>query len=1086
MNLRFVFNRFSKKILRDDSCSLATIVSKKFKDESTATFSREELFSILYIPSKRGFSILFFSVFIPNVLFAISKSVNIWDFLPTRCPDHEFWGGTFLHDLFRILFYALPDVGRDSLIAIHTGIGAIIFALLIFAAETLRDDLSKDRARVILRESFLYPLAVVEILVFFSFVFFDANLFSWISVVVVGLLTIFSLSRTISVLLSKNRFLKKRIALLRERLLKSTEFAMRERLSHNELLARLKDERILLQYNPWKPYKDSDDYFVIKTERRGNIVDINLCLLKELAERLEKLGLAKGVTFKSDSNVKTDVGIAVEDGGMIAEAGKTKMSKDQSRYLLKLPFQQISDDDSSLICFKRSLVNDDKDLKILEELAQKTFRFSSEDSFSEEVRRELAGVRDQFLVAMRERDLSTIEDCCEIYKELASGFVTYLQSKGGKYSFDDALKERTSLFGGWTETRWLVEDVRDLMEASIEGENLDVLKKVAYLPIGIAVRAAKRNDHYLFQEFIGFTASLYYLSKRGKTPEIQSYLRDRSARFLKEVVSYYIAPKLKDTSASIEDLKATKDFITYIMILLSELLKAMVDQDDSEMFDSYLRVVLTGLSEDRYFKGRHEVDGLEWQLKHGNVVGEDRERLELRLSRQRALLAIDEEITKRRRQLMFGLGSWLLAERTKKSFFDKVSIHLPTNPIDITELFAETCNFKTEDFWNWDRWEVVADGQVHAIDFHSKLSRLYVLRMLTALSTVSDEQYLNLKLPINRDFSSMCRPDGPLENMIKTFIESRDQWSDYLSPVAFGQGDRLRGLLADVVKRQDIADADEKINTNISPEVVDKFRHENVRAYKERVRLRPIISTFGRIDSQANDPTSGKGPRFGISIVDDKATFFEEWHVHYMGRDDHYGEQMSSGEDATIYKKIAAKCELKSESIEAIINSLAWKADAVLLCTRMASRSLYKLNGFVPSWHRNSRKLEIENLAGTIELDSGYIPVFEIYTRDSSAEAIILNKNKFPSIEQKWPLDKDESREFVIDHFYFRVQQFSGNESLLKDMLDKPSKWLVEIGNKDAQRRHLEERALIHFFQRFCVVFPDGFDGVKCRIEEEE
>ena len=78
-----------------------------------------------------------------------------------------------------IIFDSLKYIDGNhyqNLIAIHAGIGAIIFALLIFIAESLRDDETKDRARVLLKESFLFPLTVAEIVGFFIFVWGDVNI----------------------------------------------------------------------------------------------------------------------------------------------------------------------------------------------------------------------------------------------------------------------------------------------------------------------------------------------------------------------------------------------------------------------------------------------------------------------------------------------------------------------------------------------------------------------------------------------------------------------------------------------------------------------------------------------------------------------------------------------------------------------------------------------------------------------------------------------------------------------------------------------------------------------------------------------
>ncbi len=128
-------------------------------------------FEQLYFPSL--FSVLFI-VSISCLFFAISRMSSFW-------------------------YFSIPMLTFDTssqfqnLIAIHAGTGAIIFASLSSVAESLRDDDTKDRARVLLRESFLFPLTVSEIMAFFIFVWGDVNVFSIIPVIIVAALTIYQL-----------------------------------------------------------------------------------------------------------------------------------------------------------------------------------------------------------------------------------------------------------------------------------------------------------------------------------------------------------------------------------------------------------------------------------------------------------------------------------------------------------------------------------------------------------------------------------------------------------------------------------------------------------------------------------------------------------------------------------------------------------------------------------------------------------------------------------------------------------------------------------------------------------------------------
>ena len=169
----------------------------------------------------------------------------------------------------------------QNLIAIHAGIGAIIFALLIFIAESLRDDETKDRARVLLKESFLFPLTVAEITGFFVFIWGDINIWGILPPLIVAILTVASLWRLLLVLLSKSRFAQKRLQLLKDRIKRSINLAISERFGNSILLQSLGEGKIELDYNPWS--LDADDkvnrysFYADKTGVIINICSVNGC-----------------------------------------------------------------------------------------------------------------------------------------------------------------------------------------------------------------------------------------------------------------------------------------------------------------------------------------------------------------------------------------------------------------------------------------------------------------------------------------------------------------------------------------------------------------------------------------------------------------------------------------------------------------------------------------------------------------------------------------------------------------------------------------------------------------------------------------
>jgi len=156
-----------KKSLRDikQKAEWLSAFIKKDKEQYPSPNLRKKVaryFSTFYIPSRET---ILFILFLVGLILLFT---NLGKILLLAGLDDWI--------LFRIHFFTKESNQFQNLIAIHAGIGAIIFALIILIAESLRDNQSKDTARVLLKVSYLFPLTVAEIFVFFSVYFWRYKL----------------------------------------------------------------------------------------------------------------------------------------------------------------------------------------------------------------------------------------------------------------------------------------------------------------------------------------------------------------------------------------------------------------------------------------------------------------------------------------------------------------------------------------------------------------------------------------------------------------------------------------------------------------------------------------------------------------------------------------------------------------------------------------------------------------------------------------------------------------------------------------------------------------------------------------------
>jgi len=274
---------------------------------------------------------------------------------------------------------------------------------------------------------------------------------------------------------------------------------------------------------------------------------------------------------------------------------------------------------------------------------------------------------------------------------------------------------------------------------------------------------------------------------------------------------------------------------------------------------------------------------------------------------------------------------------------------------------------------------------------------------------------------------------------------------------------------------------------NISQKRVEEFKKEVLKSFYDGANLRDIfIKYFKAYEDKTKEKILGKKERFGINIVDDKAAFFDEWHVHYVGWGKNYGRDLASGENSHLLDEIAKDCqEILREDFEATLLKFKNLKDIVIFATKATVWQFFENSkNFKPKWYRDVKQLEVKGFCGWYDFNGQLIPVFETYHHEIEKQVLILNKNKIGNLIQLSPLNEGEDENLVKDIFYINVQAFSENIDLMEQFIKKPPEWLKKIGDEQKQREHLQERVLIHIFERFEYNKTKDFEGYKLFLKE--
>lgn len=1033
------------------------------------------LFSEIYIPSFKSFFLILVLLGIFSIL------AHLGQVLAWFCLD-------------KFSFINLQKLSQESnhyqnLIAIHAGIGAIIFALVIFVAESLRDDEVKDRARVLLKESYLFPLAVAEILVFFIFIWGDVSFLSILPVITVGLFTIWSLSKIVLVLLSKYRFAQKRAELLKERLRRSIDLAIDERIGNNILLSKLDGKDIKLEYHPFSIDSETK-YYCFHAEKFGTISDINLQELKKLADIVDEEGRKNGFSFGGGEEPQVSVG----EEGAVEETEPKPLPKNNQRYLMKKFHDVVDEEHRTLICLDKKLFKDTSKLKDISALVSSAFVIKPADNFAEEVRYEISGAKDQFISAIENKQLGKTEELVSLYIKLAEGFLEHITKCGGGYSAEQARKERHSLFAGWEQVGWLSSDIRDIFKKAMQSHDREIIRKVAYLPIAIASRAIEKQDHYLFQEFIWFAELLYLSAIKEKDDDLKKFLIDRSWRYLKEICDIYIEAKLRKSALDKKQLESLRDFGIHFFVIFQNLLKKAFDNRDIESFEAFKSAVQKLFDHFKPSESVRNAEDIKWRLEKMDLTGEQKNDLNAFFEKQKTIESIEQDIKTKRSQMFFGLASWILdyfmrnkTDEVVRQFYDSVQSVFPPKIEDFTNIFLKTHSFDVEDFWGWSWWEMRADGKVHSIQILEKLERFYAVKSLTLLAGKADEEIRKIELPHTRDLAYLAEGTRDLIKVLGDIKTNPDDWKFVLSENAVSKVDVFKELLAKAKEAQELEEVKLKKEQAISQKRVQEFKKEVLKTFYEDANMRDIFAKhFNAYEDKTKEETEYK-ERFGINIVVDKASFLDEWHVHYDDWGENYGRDLASGEDSYLLDNIAKDCkEITNENFEATLEKFENPDDIVIFTINIAFWRFFEdSKSFKSKWHRDIKQLEVKGFGGWYEFNGQSIPVFETYHRKIGKQILILNKTKVGRLVQLSPLNEGENKESVEDIFYMDIQAFSENQVLMNEFIKKPPVWLQKIGNKQKQREHLRERVRIQIFERFEYNKSEDFEGYNLLLKED-
>ena len=1007
--------------------------------------------------------------------------------------------------LFQFPTSFLPEEQRNFLLTIHAGIGAIIFALVIFVAESFKEGKS-ETARVLLRESLLFPLTVAEIEIFLYFLMFKENII--LPLLLVGGFAIYSLYRLIGVLLSRYKFSQSKIQFLKDRVKSNIQQALKERIGNNLLITEwLEKEKVPLQYSPFTlSIRKKDKYYHIYAKNTGTISNIRLDTLREIANLVDSEAEQNGFTFGDTSLPERAVSPDPQTQGFEPRASR----KNDDRYLVKKFYDEVSDENMELMSFDRALFGDDEKiaketLAKLQSLADSAFSISKQENYAEEMRSEMGVLKDQFIQSIRHGNIDETENHIKTYLSLVESFLEFLRQCGGGFSYEQAEQERKNFFGEWNEPNWIFDAVREAIDVSIASGNRTIIRKVIFIPYAISLRSIHFKDQYIFQKFISLANSTAYIADKLSDMGLQKFVNERNLQYLKETLELNIVADIRYSDDEAEITKAA-EAARYMYLVFEGLLKTHFEAGNANDFIASVNTL-----EKVYNESRLEVDPYSsMNLENLLSVTKDpsaRKEVEKKLARAKTLEKITEEISQRKKELYFGFSAWILNKirvnqantPVLRPFFDSLASKIGNDLEDITKIFISLFDMKRSDFWGWDWWDLAADGEVHTINTHDWLTDFYCVKSLQILSNKSDAEIGNIELPISRTLASLIEQGGILTKLLDGIAGGSRTLGDVLSSAGREKVPSFIKLLEDAKQRQEQYEQQQLQEMPIDEKRVESFWKDFIQSYRQSAALRKIIEQCGSFVDKSEEKETQKMPHLiGYNQLDLKEAFVENWHVSYVGHGESYGRGFANSENVMIFEKILESVSERKEisepdllsEVKQVLDTKKLKNPVLLgsVSYNLFRRTLHdevKGISFIARWdweHKEGHN-EFEGIhsyQGYIKYGEKKIPVFDLMlNRLSPDNLFLLSLPDFGVLEQYPPRDNDEEKEYQRGIFSLQIIDLARDEEGRKKLIANDPEWLRKHEDKEG---YLKRKIIIKVFEKFEYLVKDPSVGVHFRI----
>lgn len=957
---------------------------------------------------------------------------------------------------------------------VQAAIAAVALPLLIVVIEFSKDlrHLAARLPEALVRETWVFPIIVFAlagtIRLGIDITWFQKESVFWFDFLIIFMgticFTVVAYTRMLLTVFSAVRMQRISMALIRSKMHLQLNTTIEQRIANDKLLKKLRD--LGLDLWPFSPDRDEEkDFIILRSPATGILCDIDLGKLEGFVNKLPWRGAGPPPVLGSEIEL---------------EKGKTQSIREQLpkqfMWWMKQYGKQITDQNNGLVRLNRSKF-DVTNPADLESRLGRLVKLSKEDEKSE-LRLELSNFRDSLMDSIRDCKTGGVHEGLQIYYELIITFLDKLQQWGSIYKKEQAIRESTSLEGGWFEVRWITHDLREIIDMALRVEYINVIGEVLYFPIRLASLAFSRRDYYIFHQFLDWVTYYYVMALKIENTTVRDFIVDRSARYLAETLRYHVIPSI-ERSKSETDIEDGKDFARGIILIFNRLLKSAYDEKQVEHFKAFSATVNSVF--EFYFRHNqeHEVTSLEHQLRNPSLTDVRKEELEKQLKLKQKHVWVSNRLEETIRIMFYGLNSWLLHQYiddkiTGAEFneWDQI-FQIPKNLQESWKAFTAATEEEDKDDYGWSFWESreqenrIAFAGVTTFwgGFDKYLRTLFCVQCLRLIGKMNEEQKNSAAIPHSGETIFLAENEtSPLRQLLQQIEDDAEKWKVIIKEEGLKAIPAFKKILEEAVQAQKEKDNELIRAAALSSQRVQLFKQEIVDSWTENAEFREIVLKYGEYKFVGDAP---EGKNFlGFNQLQPKDIYVEDTNIAVEGWGSQFGRDLATSENEDFIMQVINNVKeldntnAEQEPVQSITRALGilekkdkYKPIIIILNSWASFVAIEKFELF--------RRVEIQPGHGLV----GYFrdrPVFNLHYQ-GEPYIILVDLNKFCTWRQYKPRQIFDEEEYLGQELTFLLKMFT--EESAKDAIQRNPKLILDKdGNQTTEEEVISELQLqVHF-----------------------